>query len=43
MAMKHDFHYDEKTEIMEAMNSWVKSMISYCDPIADDPYLNILT
>ena len=33
--MGHDFHYDEKTEIMEAMNSWVKSMISYCDPIAD--------
>ena len=34
-CMSHDFHYDEKTEIMEAMNSWVKSMISYCDPIAD--------
>ena len=33
--MSHDFHYDEKTEIMESMNSWMKSMISYCDPIAD--------
>ena len=34
--MGHDFHYDEKTEIMEPMNSWIKSMKSYCDPIADE-------
>ena len=36
VSINDDFHMvREKTEIMDSINSWMKSMISYCDPIAD--------